>query len=541
MQVLELLFRQLKLRGLAIVLLSGLTALARIMAIEICGSATRDGLSRALEFHRLVLLVLTVVLFVLASRYTFRLVSSCLNRGVEGVVVRLVALFANADLAKLERLGLPDVGVKVFRESGALRRLHYSVALGFFRAVFIVLILAYVLYKSLTIGAIVLGLLGTVVLFLGRWREGAAASLDETADSESRSHQLLEQLIQGFAAVKLHRPRSQALLGALHASFTERKRSRGSVAKFFHDQRFVVETWLYLPLGLVVYISIDLLNLPRDVVLEVALAMVFLFRSLILSLEEAPKLILANQSVATLSDLEQQLVRCQPVTPSPDREKKTDFGREFESLDLRDVTLSVSDAGGHEVFDLRIDQFRLNAGEVVFLVGENGSGKSTLLTLLAGLYEPTTGEIRLNDRIVRVGDRRGYREWVAAVWADPWLFEREYGAVEPKESEVAHWLKTFGLEGITAYERDGFTARSLSTGQRQRLALVSALMQRRPVLLLDEWTAGHDPGCVEQFYRHILPELRARGLTVVMAHHDQEYEVFADRVLRLKEGRVTTE
>lgn len=538
MQVLELLFRQFKLRGLAILLLSGLTAFARIIAIEICGSATREGLSTAMDFHRFVLLGVVVILFILASRYTFHLVSSCLNRGLEGVVDRLVALFANADLAKLERLGLPDVGGKVFRESGALRRLHYSVVLGFFRSVFIVLILAYVLYKSITIGAIVVGLLGSVVFLVGRWRDGTAASLDETAASESHSHQLLEQLMQGFAAVKLHRPRRQAVLEAIHGSFSETSRSRGSVARFFHDQRFVVETWLYLPLGLVVYISIDLLHLPRDVVLELALAMVFLFRSLILSLEEAPKLILANQSVASLSELEAQLVRCQPVTQSSNRANKTDFGRDFKTLEYRDVSLAVIDAGGHEVFDVRINQFRLRAGEVVFLVGENGSGKSTLLTLLAGLYEPTTGEIRLNGRVVGAGDWRAYREWVAAVWADPWLFDREYGAVDPKESEVAQWLKMFGLEGVTHYENGGFTARKLSTGQHQRLALVSALMQRRPVLVLDEWTAGQDPEFVEHFYHRILPKLRARGLTIVMAHHDQQYEGFADRVIRLDGGRV---
>jgi putative ATP-binding cassette transporter len=70
------------------------------------------------------------------------------------------------------------------------------------------------------------------------------------------------------------------------------------------------------------------------------------------------------------------------------------------------------------------------------------------------------------------------------------------------------------------------------------MVLLSALVEDRPVLLLDEWAADQDPGFRAFFYDHIIPDLRARGKTLVLITHDDRYFDRADRLLKIEGGRL---
>jgi putative ATP-binding cassette transporter len=87
--------------------------------------------------------------------------------------------------------------------------------------------------------------------------------------------------------------------------------------------------------------------------------------------------------------------------------------------------------------------------------------------------------------------------------------------------------------------KDGrFSTTELSTGQRKRLALVAAYLEDRPVYLFDEWAADQDPAFKRVFYTTLLPELKARGKTVIVITHDDAYFGLADRIVRLEDGRL---
>ncbi|MCB1035646.1 MAG: cyclic peptide export ABC transporter, partial [Acidobacteria bacterium] len=77
--------------------------------------------------------------------------------------------------------------------------------------------------------------------------------------------------------------------------------------------------------------------------------------------------------------------------------------------------------------------------------------------------------------------------------------------------------------------------------QRKRLALVTALLEDRPVYLFDEWAADQDPEFKEVFYHQLLPELKARGKTAIVISHDDRYYDVADRVVKLDTGRVVSD
>jgi putative ATP-binding cassette transporter len=76
----------------------------------------------------------------------------------------------------------------------------------------------------------------------------------------------------------------------------------------------------------------------------------------------------------------------------------------------------------------------------------------------------------------------------------------------------------------------------LSTGQRKRLALLTAYLEDRPVYVFDEWAADQDPSYKEVFYSRLLPALKARGKCVVVITHDDRYFHLGDRLVKLEAG-----
>jgi len=77
----------------------------------------------------------------------------------------------------------------------------------------------------------------------------------------------------------------------------------------------------------------------------------------------------------------------------------------------------------------------------------------------------------------------------------------------------------------------------LSTGQRKRLALISSLLEDRPIVMFDEWAADQDPHFRKHFYEDIIPSLRASGKTILAVSHDDNYWHVADRVLKMEYGQ----
>lgn len=211
-------------------------------------------------------------------------------------------------------------------------------------------------------------------------------------------------------------------------------------------------------------------------------------------------------------------------------------GRTFQAGDV-----SISALAGA---DLRVDR-----GEYVAVVGPSGSGKSTLLNLLGLLDRPTEGTYLLegvDTSELGEGERSGLRS-------------RRIGFVFQSFHLLAHrtvlenvllatvYNGTPRAERVPAAEaalrrvglghRIDFRPTTLSGGERQRVAIARALVTRPGLLLADEPTGNLDTATGEAVLE-LFDELRADGLTLVVVTHDDHVSSHADRLVRLRDGRV---
>jgi ABC-2 type transport system ATP-binding protein len=194
---------------------------------------------------------------------------------------------------------------------------------------------------------------------------------------------------------------------------------------------------------------------------------------------------------------------------------------------------------GHTVA-LRDLDLEVERGEVFGYLGPNGAGKTTTLRLLMGLLRPTRGAAEV-DGLDTWRQSVEVRRRVGCLSGEPALYGKLTGA-----QHVDYLGHLRGSDNTAAAHRFserldldlGRPSRELSKGNRQKLALVLALMSMPDLLVLDEPTGGLDPLAQQEFYA-ILRETTGEGRSVLLSSHVlSEVQRVADRVGVLREGRL---
>jgi len=207
-------------------------------------------------------------------------------------------------------------------------------------------------------------------------------------------------------------------------------------------------------------------------------------------------------------------------------------------LQLKDITYTYFHEGEDKFFQLGPISLDIKKGEMVYLLGGNGSGKSTLAKIICGLYIPETGKVQMGDTTVKKGNLDAYRENFNAIFTDFYLFEQlDHLDAGDRREEVERYLKLLELDKKVQIKENKLSTTSLSTGQRKRLALLLSYLDDKPFYVFDEWAASQDPYYKEVFYRTLLPEMRAKGKTLLVITHDEKYFDGADNFIMLQDGK----
>ncbi len=192
--------------------------------------------------------------------------------------------------------------------------------------------------------------------------------------------------------------------------------------------------------------------------------------------------------------------------------------------------------------------FKIKAGETLALVGATGVGKTTIASLIPRFYDPTAGDILIDNTNIRQFTLRSLRCQISLVSQDVFLFNGSikdnilYGRRDATDEEVYEAAKAanaheFILELENGYEtKVGERGVKLSGGQKQRVSIARAILKNAPILILDEATSSVDTH-TEKLIQDALNKLMKNKTSIIIAHRLSTIKE-ADQIIVLKEGKI---
>ena len=190
---------------------------------------------------------------------------------------------------------------------------------------------------------------------------------------------------------------------------------------------------------------------------------------------------------------------------------------------------------------LRNINLKLQSGKVYGLIGRNGSGKTVLLKCIAGFLTPTTGEIKVNEKVL--GKDIKFPENMGFIINAPGFLPEmsgiknlQYLASIKQVADKEKIVEAMNMVGLDPKSKK--SVGKYSTGMKQRLGIAQAIMEDPEILILDEPMNGLDEQMVEKI-RGVVLELKKRGkLIIITSHNREDIEILCDEVYKMKDGEL---
>jgi len=460
---------------------------------------------------------------------------------IEGIIhrlrLRIMDHIRHSELLALDNIGLARIVASVTGDTQILTQASNMLCFTVQGAVLIFFVSIYVAYLSLAAFLLTFVIVFGAGIMFHLKNQRLSAQKAESAAWERRLFDRLTDFLDGFKEVRLNSARSAELfedaVDVSRVAANIKIRTQAETFKMIVNS----QTSMYVLLGAVVFVAPTLSDsLGGSAISKATTALLFVVGACFGLVQSIPILLNANAAASRIEELETTL-RAAGTTAA----KEIAIPKRFETIEMRDITFRYVDKFSDAAFKIGPIDFTLQPGELVFITGGNGSGKSTFLRVLSGLYPPNSGEITLDGMRVDDHNRNTYRALMSAIFFDYHLFQRLYGIPEGGAAELERLLAQFRLSDKTGLVNGEFRTLDLSGGQRRRLALIVSLLEKRPILLLDEWTAEQDPEFRRKFYDELLPDLMGAGATIVVITHDDRYLdelTLRARRVRMDEGRI---
>ena len=192
--------------------------------------------------------------------------------------------------------------------------------------------------------------------------------------------------------------------------------------------------------------------------------------------------------------------------------------------------------------------FFVKGGSKVALVGQSGAGKSTIINLIPRFYDPTLGQININNQNIKEINVLSLRNKIALVSQETIIYNKSFienirfGKLEAEEKEIIQAAKSAGIDKFIMSTSDGYntilgeSGNKLSGGQRQRISIARAILKNAPILLLDEATSSLDAETEKEI--NISLQKLTKNKTTITGPPLLSTVVKADQIILFDKGKV---
>ena len=443
----------------------------------------------------------------------------------------------NANFECYEKYGSTNIYTAISRDIGRISGFATLLPSAIIALVTIVGCLFYLLWLSwigFVFTAFVIGVL-VIAYFLQSKR--VVKDIEEARNIEASFFDQLNDLLAGIKEIRMSKAKNDDLYAnylGKSAQQAEEMLAKSSIS--FVNVSIIYQLLFFLLVGLAIFL-LPFLGLKFfDSTSQFVLVILYMIGPIQGLTQFIPNISFSNVAVKKIELLTKEIDSMKEiVTVAPPTWAK----EHITSIVFDGVSYKYKDTQEDNSFQLGPLTMEINPGEIVFISGGNGSGKSTFVKLLTGLYYPSEGTIWVNGRPVSSANIQAYRDICSVVYTDNYLFKRLYGQAITEPARVNKLIEKLGLTNKVSFTDNAYDTLELSQGQKKRLALISALVEDKPVYIFDEWAANQDPEFKEYFYKQLLQELSSAGKMIIVVTHDDRYFSVADRHFRMEAGKVT--
>ena len=517
-------------RLLVLAIVAGLSnALILVVVNQAAEQAYEDAET---SYRYLIMFVVVLVAYVRCQREVFAMASSEIDNILYRIQVRLAEKISRAEFLGLEEIGRSRIYASITKEMQTIASTGTTIVATIQSLIVTAFTLTYMAFLSITALFICVVFTVIAILVLVKRLKLIVEKMTEAGIEENKLFDKLTHFLDGFKEVKMNSRRSEDLLERFKVNAAKVRDLRNDFYNLLSSHFVHSQTTFYLLMATMVFLVPKFSDGYADnEIVKGTAAILFLIGPLTAVIHSIPAFTAASVSAMNIMSLEVEIAGTAAHEIYTGREPK-----DFKEITLENVVFSFKDEKTDHSFTVGPINLTINKGELLYIAGGNGTGKSTLLRLLTGLYFPQSGTIYLDGVPLSRINHRSYRDLFSTVFSDYHLFDRLYGLQDVEADDVRDLLELYRIADKTDVVDGEFETIDLSGGQRKRIGMIVALLEQRPIIVLDECAADQDPEFRKFMYEGLLQDMKKDGKTVIVVTHDDKYFDTGDRLLKMEDG-----